>query len=388
MEPKSLPSIAAVTDLKGKYVLVRGALNMPVADGMVTNQFRLLRGLPTLHFLQNAGARVILVGHISQNKATEKEESLRPVYEAFAKQLDMSFCPEVATPLAKEMTEQMTDGSILMLENLRSDPREKKNDADFARSLADLADLYVNDAFSVSHREHASLVAVTNFLPSYFGLNFINEYEELRKALTPAKPALFLLGGAKFSTKLPLVEKYIHLYDHVFIGGALANDLFKAQGHEVGTSLLSDDADPALFTQLLSYPNLLLPVDVTVMGPSGIRMAAVDAVQPNESILDAGPKTVAMLREHISAAQTVLWNGPLGSYEQGFERQTLDTASAIAEAECYSVVGGGDTVAAIESLGVAERFSFLSTAGGAMLAFLENNTLVAIDAILEQSDKA
>lgn len=373
-------SIIECTDLKGKYVLLRGSLNVPVKDNQVVNQFRLTRGLPTLNYLVRAGARVILMGHISTNKATEKTESLAPVFEVLKTYLPITFSPEVSSSVSKDLAEKLCDGEVLLLENLRQDPREKKNDLDFARSLADLADIYVNDAFPVSHREHASLVGVPHFLPSYVGMNFIHEYEELQKARNPKHPSLFILGGAKFDTKLPLIEKYLAIYDTVFVGGALANDLFAAKGFEVGTSLVSE-IDRSTLTPLLDYPSLMLPVDVTVMEGNQVRVTTPDQVRPTERILDAGPETIAMLAPLVSEAAMVLWNGPLGNYEAGFDKQTSEVARIIAEAPGYSVIGGGDTITAIEAMGKQEQFNFLSTAGGAMLDFLEHGTMPAIEAL-------
>lgn len=383
MEKNNLPSVSDLKELSGKYVLLRGALNVPVKDGVVQNQFRLMRGMSTLNYLTQAGARVILCGHISNNKETEKEESLKPVFEVLKQHVNIVMSNEVVSPHSKHLRDELKDGEVLLLENLRRDPREKKNDADFARALADLADFYVNDAFPVSHRKHASVVGVVQFLPAYVGLNFINEMEELNKTLKPDSPSLFLLGGAKFSTKMPLVEKYLDIYDRVFVGGALANDFFKVKGLEVGKSLVSD-VEEAQMHKLLDNKKIVLPADVTVMGEGGIRTCLPEEVKPEESIMDAGPHTTDLLGGLIKEAKVILWNGPFGSYEKGFDRETVATAKLIAESEAYSLIGGGDTIAAIESLNCQEKFSFLSTAGGAMLTYLEYGTLPAIDAILSK----
>ena len=281
------------------------------------------------------------------------------------------------------MRDALKEGEVLILENLRRDPREKKNDADFARALADLGDIYVNDAFAVGHREHASIVGVPQFLPSFVGHNFMHEYEELMKTMKPKSPSLFILGGAKFDTKMPLIEKYLDIYDHVFVGGALANDLFKAAGHDVGQSLLSG-VDVNTLKPLLEHKKILIPVDVTVIGNNGVRTTVPEKVEPHETIMDAGPATIAMLEDYTKKAKTILWNGPLGNYEKGFERQTVELAKLIAESESYSVIGGGDTIASIEALNCQEKFSFLSTAGGAMLSFLEHGTLPAIKSIMDK----
>lgn len=381
MQNSSLPSITSVSDLQGKYVLVRSALNVPIKDGQVQNQFRLMRSLMTLQFLVKQGARVIVCGHISNNKDAEKSESLKPVYELLTQYLDIVFSDEVVTPHTKEKRDALGDGQVLLLENLRTDPREKKNDFDFARALAELAQIYVNDAFSASHREHASLVGVPQFLPSYFGINFMHEHEELTKALKPESPSLFVLGGAKFDTKMPLVEKFLDVYDHVFIGGALANDFFKAKGYEVGTSLVS--SIDLTGSPLLTDEKIIIPSDVVVQNASGQKRTCITTdVHKDEAIFDIGPETVKTLELFVRNSKIVLWNGPFGNYEAGFDQQTLSFAQLVADAEGYSVVGGGDTIAAIATLNCQEKFSFLSTAGGAMLTFLEHGSLPAIDAVL------
>lgn len=383
MANTKLPFIGEQEGLSGTYVFLRSSLNVPVQDGEVVNQFRLMRGLSTLLYLVNQGARVILAGHISNSKETEHEESLEPVFTLLQQHVPIIFSDEVATPKTKLIRDSLKDGEVLLIENLRRDPREKKNDADFARSLADLADIYVNDAFAASHREHASIVGIPQFLPSFVGHNFKHEYEELRKTRHPKQPALFILGGAKFDTKMPLIEQYLTIYDHVLVGGALANDLFKAKGYEVGQSLLSGVASDTL-KPILENPKTLIPIDVTALGDTGVRITKPEDVQPHETIMDAGPETIAMLTPYIQKAKTILWNGPLGNYEKGFEKETAELAKVIAAAKGYSLIGGGDTIAAIEHLNCQEQFGFLSTAGGAMLSFLEHGTLPAIDAILSK----
>lgn len=371
----SLNRITTAGDLRGRYVLVRTPMNVPIVDGVVQNQFRITRALATLNYLVKAGARVIVMGHIGDGEA-----SAAPIADVLRKHLPhVGFVPAVTGDLVTEARNRLSDGEVLLLENVRSDAREGKNDPSLAAELALLAEVYVNDAFADSHRAHASIVGVPVLLPSYVGQNFIHEYEELAKTLAPKIPALFLLGGAKFSTKMPLVERFLQSYDQVFIGGALANDVFKARGYEVGTSLVGDV--DLVGNPILDNLKLLLPVDVVVEGNGVRRTCLPTEVAPHERILDCGPATVAMLGEHIARAATILWNGPFGNYEAGYAEGTEAVAKIIAAATGYAVVGGGDTVAAIEKLGVEERYGFLSTAGGAMLTFLETGTLAGIDAI-------
>ena len=380
MPNKPLPKISDIGDLTGKYVLLRASTNVPVVDGAVTNQFRIIRALPTINRLREAGARVIMCGHIGR----KPEETLAPVAKVFENYFPLTFVPEVVGPAVDAARAAMQDGDVILIENVRQNPKEKDDDGSFAEQLSRLADVYINDAFAVSHRSQASVVGVCRHLPSYFGLNFMHEYEELANASNPHKPSLFILGGAKFDTKMPLVEAYLDTYSHIFIGGALANDIYKARGLEVGESLVSD-------VDLAGHPivndeRVLVPLDVVVEGPDGCRTCAPDMVQPNERILDAGPETIAFLAPLVAAAETILWNGPLGNYEAGYGQQTEALARLISEADGYAVIGGGDTIAAVENLRVQETIGFMSTAGGAMLTFLESGTLPAITAVLEKEN--
>lgn len=381
MQKLPFRTLSDCTDLKGKYVLLRASINVPIVDGRVHNQFRITRGLATVQYLVSRGARVIIGGHIGSDGSI----SAAPVADIFARQVPTTFSPEVLGEKTNTLRAALADGEVLLLENLRSDAREKQNDTAFAQELAALADYYVNDAFAASHRDHASLSAITQFLPSYGGLNFVHEYEELSKALKPESPALFMLGGAKFDTKMPLVEKFLDIYDNIFIGGALANDFFKAKGYEVGMSLVSDVS--LAESPLLKQTKIILPIDVVVEKDGLSRVTTPENVRPDERILDAGPETVALLAHYIAEAAMVLWNGPFGDYEHGFEAQTIATAKLIAKAPGYSVIGGGDTVAAIEALNCQEKYNFLSTAGGAMLTFLELGTLPAITALQNSPKK-
>lgn len=373
--PASLPTLAQMDDLKGKRVLVRAPLNVPVEGEKVQSSFRLKSIIPTVAYLQKKGARVILLGHLGRDKA----ESLRPVYDALLGDVDMQGFLPLLSNETKAAIDALKDGEVIMLENLRSHEGEESNSMAFGAALAMYGDVYVNDAFADSHRAHASIVTLPTLLPSCFGPAFVKEYEALRKVMLPEHPSLFILGGAKFETKLPLIEKYLHIYDHVFVGGALANDLFKAKGYEVGHSLVSETELP--ITQLLSDERILLPVDVVVRGEKGVRVALPHEVKTDEIIFDAGPETMKMLQEYIKPARTILWNGPLGNYEEGFSQYTEECAKLVAASKAFSVLGGGDTIATIEALALKGHFGFLSTAGGAMLTFLESGTLPGIEAI-------
>jgi len=369
----TLRLITDASDLKGKYVLVRASCNVPIKDGKVRNAYRLKRALPTLQYLKEAGARVIIISHIGR----DREDSLRPVFEALKEMIPLAWGGTITDPSFLDARNSMVNGEIVLCENLRQDPGEEKNDPALSATIASYGDLYVNDAFAEAHREHASTFGVAGLLPAYAGITLAEEVNELTKVMQPHTPSLFLLGGAKFETKMPLVEKYLELYDHVFMGGALTNDILKARGFEVGHSLVSDvslkDA-PFLWSE-----KLLIPIDVIVDGPNGVATRAVDAVSPGEKIFDIGPETVLMLEKYISAASTILWNGPFGNYELGYVEGTEAVAELIAEAKGFSVVGGGDTVAAVEKLNLNDKFGFVSIGGGSMLTLLENGSTPALD---------
>lgn len=371
-----LPLVEDIKKLKGKRVLLRASLNAPIADGKVTETFRLEQTLPTINFLKEAGAKVVIIGHIGR----EKEESLKPVHEALNNLVEVKWGGKVAE--AKVIVDALQNGEAVLLENLRQDDREVEGDDSLAKELASLADVYVNDAFSDSHREHTSITGLPKYLPSYFGINFWKEYQSLKKAMKPESPSLFILGGAKFDTKMPLVVRYTTIYDKIFIGGALANDFFKAKDYEVGKSLVGDV--DLKNNEILKNQKIEIPLDVVVDGPAGVREVGPRAVNEEEIIMDAGPTSLKELEEMVQGAKTILWNGPLGNFEKGFSLGTEMLARTISKSDAYSVVGGGDTVAAIRSLGLDNRFSFMSTAGGAMLVFLETGTLPAIEAVVSK----
>lgn len=364
-----------MSDIRGRRVLVRASLNVPLTTEGVRDDFRIAAACETIQYLVARGARVILLAHIGR----DPEESLEPVYAALAERVVTRWAGGLLGEDVRAAAHALMDGEVLMLENVRSDPREVENDAGFARELAALGEYYVNDAFADSHRTHASIVALAGELPAYAGLLFEREYRELSRASTPEHPALFMLGGAKFETKLPLVSAYVERYEHVFIGGAIANDFLKAKGYPVGRSLVSDV--DLVGSPLLSNPRILIPQDVVVAGPTGRSAKALEAVLPDESILDVGPETVAALAPVIAAAKTILWNGPVGNYENGYVEGTNALAELVAAASGTTIVGGGDTLAALEATGRIEKFDFVSTAGGAMLEFLEKGTLPGIESL-------
>ncbi|MEK7063366.1 MAG: phosphoglycerate kinase [Patescibacteria group bacterium] len=361
-------------DLKGHTVLVRSALNVPIAGGKIAAPFRLEAALHTLQYLVQHGAKVVILSHINGDGVP----SLRPVYEYLRTKLPLMFADDVVGDRALAAARGLQNGTALMLENVRRDKREEANDDEFARRLALLGDIFVNDDFTVAHRVHASVVGVPKYLPSYAGLQFEAELSHLTRALEPQSPSIAIIGGAKFVTKEALIRALLPKYDHLFITGALSNDFFKAEGVEVGKSLVSPESH---VKDLLKNGKIMLPVDVTVDGPLGRMHKDVDDVLETEAIWDIGPRTLELVASVVRKSNTILWNGPTGKYEAGFTEMTCALAKVVAESKGMSIVGGGDTIAAIETLGRQAEFTFMSTAGGAMLDYLAHGTLPGIEAL-------
>lgn len=366
-------------DLRGKRVLLRCDFNVPLnAEGEVANTFRVERGWASVRYLRERGAKVIAISHMGK-----AEESLRSVGRALKQFGPVVFIPDIVGPVAHDAVNAMKEGDIALLENLRQDPREKANDETFARELAALADIYVDDAFAAAHRTHASIVGVPKFLPAFAGLLMRDEIKTLDEARKPISPSFAILGGAKFETKAPLIKSLLATYDHLFITGALANDVFKAQGHEVGVSLISKES-PSL--EVLNHPNFIAPVDVTVeRTDKQARVKKPIEILKDEKIVDIGPDSIAKIAPMIAEAKYILWNGPTGLYEAGYTAWTHAIADLVGKAVAggtKAVIGGGDTIAAIQESGISEEhLGFLSTGGGAMLEYLLKGTLPGIEAL-------
>ncbi|MDO8521189.1 MAG: phosphoglycerate kinase [bacterium] len=376
----NLPLITDQKDLRGKRVLLRLDLNVPLEEGEVRDAFRIDQSLATIVFLRKEGARVLLLSHLGKGKP---EDTLRPVAQYLNKKFPVTFLDRFINSENKRMMDAMRDGDVALLENLRYEKGEEANDPEFARSLASLGDIYVNDAFAVSHRAHASIIGVPKLLPSYAGILFGDEVRRLSVALLPEHPFLFIVGGAKISTKMPLLKKFLNNADHVFVGGALANNFFKAAGYEIGQSVY-DATELEGLKDLLSNERLIIPTDVIVKNEGGSDARKLGEVTKNDMIVDIGPETVQRIGAVIGKAALIVWNGPLGYYEAGFTNGTREFFSLIANAQATSIVGGGDTVALINEMNLIDRFSFVSTGGGAMLDFLLNETLPGIDALVKK----
>lgn len=374
-------SVRDIRVLENIPVLLRTSLNVPVENGRVINAFRLKSALPTIEYLRSHHAKVVLISHIS-GKGTE---TLRPMFEAMKPLVrGIEFCEESTGPKAREAVRRLSPGGVVMLENLRRNAGEEANDEAFAKELAMLADVFVQDSFDVCHRKHASVVGVPAFLPSYAGLTVEAEVRALSEALKPKRPALAVIAGAKFSTKEPVLKRLLKTYDKVAVGGALANDFIQAQGFSVGASLVSGEGQNHI-KALLANRRLIVPIDAVVAkrgeGRSAARACALSDIQPDEMVLDIGPASWAKLAEVAKKSKSVLWNGPLGLYEHGFVDGTFALARGIVAGKARSVIGGGDTIAAIEALSLENRFSFVSTGGGAMLDFIADGNLPGLRAL-------
>jgi len=376
----------------GKRVLVRVDFNVPLApDGRVLDDTRLRAVLPTIEFLRRQGARIILVSHLGRPKGRDPQFSLRPVAEHLSRLLGrpVQFAPDCIGPAVEAMVARLQPGEILLLENVRFYPEEERNDPDFARALARLAEVFVNDAFAAAHRAHASTVGVAAYLPAAAGLLMEKEVTTLREVLEqPARPFVAIVGGAKISTKIGVLQNLLPRVDRLLIGGAMAFTLLKARGCQVGASLVEEDK-LAVARSLLQQggEKIVLPVDVVAaprLEPNPPTQV-VDACRIPEGWLglDIGPATVNAWAPILAAARTILWNGPLGAYEvPPFDAGTRAIGQIVAQSGARSIVGGGDLVAALEQAGLADKMSFVSTGGGATLEFLEGRTLPGIQVLM------
>ena len=387
--------------VKGKRVLVRADLNVPMQDGKVTDTLRLERQAPTLRELSEKGAKVIVLSHFDRPKGkVVPSMSLRPIAPALAKAVGkpVAFAPDCIGPKAKDAVDAMKDGDILLLENTRFHAGEEANDPTFAKEVASLGDLFVNDAFSAAHRAHATTTAIAYLLPSAAGRSMESELTHLDKALgNPQRPLMAVVGGAKVSTKIALLENLVRRVETLVIGGAMANTFLAAQGVNVGKSLFeADHLDTARRVVAMSVESgaaILLPTDAVVArefkAHAPHRTVDVHQIQPDEMILDVGPATIEAFANRLHNTRTLVWNGPFGAFEmEPFDKGTVAAARLVAErtkaGDLLSVAGGGDTVAALSHAGVADDFSYVSTAGGAFLEWLEGQELPGV-AALEQS---
>ncbi|WP_427025805.1 phosphoglycerate kinase [Aureimonas ureilytica] len=385
-------------DLQGKRVLVRVDLNVPMKDGKVSDATRIDRILPTIREISDKGGRVLLLAHFGRPKGKpDPEQSLGPIAPVLAEKLGrpVGFAEDCVGPVADGIVANMKDGDVLLLENTRFHDGEEKNDETFVAQLASLGDVYVNDAFSAAHRAHASTEGLAHHLPSYCGRTMQAELEALEKGLgNPEKPVIAIVGGAKVSTKIDLLQNLVAKVDCLVIGGGMANTFLAAQGIDVGKSLcehdLADTARQILEKAKAANCTILLPTDAVVAREFKANAAnetvAVSAVPSDAMILDVGPASVEAISAWIDKSKTLVWNGPLGAFEiEPFDRATMAAARHAADrtgaGQLVSVAGGGDTVAALNQAGVAERFTYVSTAGGAFLEWMEGKALPGVEAL-------
>lgn len=388
-----------IGDVSGKVALVRVDLNLPMNGGQVTDKTRITASAPTILELADAGAKVLLLAHFGRPKgARNSTMSLSMVIDAVQDVLgrEIMFVPEVAGEVVEQSIGIMRNGDIAVLENTRFWPGEEKNDPDFANAIAANGDIYVNDAFSAAHRAHASTEGLTKFLPSYAGRSMQKELEALDKALgSPEKPVAAVVGGAKVSSKLDVLRHLVGQVDHLIIGGGMANTFLAARGVDVGKSLCEHDltgtAEEIMKAADASGCTVHLPYDVVVSkefaaNPPSMRTCNVHEVAEDEMILDVGPQAVEALGDVLKTCRTLVWNGPMGAFEtEPFDAATVAlarTAAALSkEGSLVSVAGGGDTVAALNHAGVAGDFTYISTAGGAFLEWMEGKELPGVAAL-------
>jgi phosphoglycerate kinase len=378
-------------DVKGKRVLVRVDFNVPIDDGKVGDDTRIQAALPTIKYLLDHGAAVILMSHLGRPKGEPKPElSLRPVAEYLDQLLDqpVKFAEDCLGPKAEEAAQKLEPGQVLLLENTRFHPEEKKNDPGMAKQLAGLADLYVNDAFGSAHRAHASTTGVADYLPAVAGFLMEKEIKYLGEAIAnPERPFVAILGGAKVSDKIGVIRNLLEKADQVLIGGGMANTFFKAQGYPVGESLVEDEVlDTARQLVKKDDKKLRLPIDVVIADAFDAgakhKVMSMGPVPDGWRIMDIGPQTVEAYAKTIKGAGTVVWNGPMGVFEfPAFAEGTFGVAKAVAESDATSIIGGGDSVSAINKSGLSEHITHMSTGGGASLEMLEGKTLPGLAAL-------
>jgi phosphoglycerate kinase len=381
-------------DVKGKRVLVRVDYNIPIKDNKVTDDTRVVAAMPTLNYLLDHGAAVILFSHLGRPKGgPDPKFSLRPVAAHLSGLLGkpVAFAEDCVGPVAEAAAKSLKPGEVLVLENTRFHPEEEKNDPELAKKMAALADIYVNDAFGSAHRAHASTEGVAHYLPAVAGFLMEKEIQYLGQAIAnPKRPFIAILGGAKISDKIGVIRNLLVKADQILIGGGMANTFFKAQGYPIGDSLYEEEAlDTARQLLKSGASRLRLPVDVVIgdrfEADAEMKTIAMGPVPDGWRILDVGPATVSSFGKTLSTAGTIVWNGPMGVFEfPRFAEGTFGVAKAVAASNAVTIIGGGDSVAAINQAGLADKITHISTGGGASLEMLEGLDLPGLVALQDK----
>ncbi len=389
-----MKSITHLENLNNQIVLLRLDLNVPILDGKITDTNRIDKIIPTINFLLSKNAKIIIISHVGRPRGKFKSElSLQPIRDNLSSQVNENVKLEKANifNLKKNELFKSADEKLIILENIRFYPEEENNNEKFSEHLAKLGDIYVNDAFSCSHREHASVASITKFIPSYGGLQINSEVEALKKITTEIKkPITCIIGGSKISTKIDIIKNLIHKFDNIVIVGAMANNILKFKGYNIGASLFEKNSEKIIeeiFSEIESNScRIYFPEDVKVgknLEDDSIQKS-LNQIENDDMILDVGSKTIQNIKSVIDNSSTILWNGPLGYFENpNFSIGSLEIAKYIGnkQGEIYSVVGGGDTVSVVNSMKIKNKFNFVSTAGGAFLEYLEGKILPGIRAL-------